>query len=258
MTFPIDLHIHGVVIPSHLIFDWLSLAIAYKYYEVSKNTNTDSLSTGNRWTILISAAVGGFFGAHLLAVFEQPTLVLHQSWLYYFADKTIIGFLAGAIIAVEIVKKIIHETKSSGDLFTYPIILGIIVGRIGCFLTGITDDTVGLPTHLPWAINQGDGIPRHPTSLYEIIFLLVLWWVLRRIQKHSILQSGTLFRLFIFSYFSLRFFIEFVKPIQPVFIGLSTIQIVCAAIALYYLVEIIFLIKNKKINILLWTPKNQI
>jgi len=38
-----------------------------------------------------------------------------------------------------------------------PLAVGIAVGRIGCFLTGLDDHTYGLPTTLPWAVDFGDG-----------------------------------------------------------------------------------------------------
>ena len=41
----------------------------------------------------------------------------------------------------------IGEKNSSGDLFTLPIILGIFIGRIGCFLTGINEFTYGKETN---------------------------------------------------------------------------------------------------------------
>ncbi len=48
---------------------------------------------------------------------------------------------------------------------------GLAVGRIGCHLAGLTDGTHGDPSSLPWAVDFGDGIPRHPVNLYEVIFL---------------------------------------------------------------------------------------
>jgi len=50
-------------------------------------------------------------------------------------------------------------------------------------LTGLSDNTYGTPTNLPWAVNFGDGIPRHPTQLYEIAFLIALLPILYRVLK---------------------------------------------------------------------------
>jgi phosphatidylglycerol---prolipoprotein diacylglyceryl transferase len=88
--------------------------------------------------------------------------------------KTIVGALIFGLISVELIKRYIGLRQSTGDLYAIPLALGIAIGRIGCFLTGLSDNTYGTPTNLPWAINFGDGIPRHPTQLYEIAVLLLL------------------------------------------------------------------------------------
>ena len=62
----------------------------------------------------------------------------------------------------------------------FPLLLGMALGRVGCHLAGLTDGTYGTATTLPWALDLGDGVARHPTNLYEIGFLLLLagllWW----------------------------------------------------------------------------------
>lgn len=49
---------------------------------------------------------------------------------------------------------------STGDLLALPLAVGITIGRIGCFLTGLSDGTFGRPSSLPWAVDFSDGI-RH-------------------------------------------------------------------------------------------------
>jgi prolipoprotein diacylglyceryltransferase len=93
--------------------------------------------------------------------------------------KTIVGGLVGGWVAVEWVKKLRRLSIRTGDLFALPLTLGIALGRIGCFLTGLSDQTYGNVTSLPWGIDFGDGIRRHPTQLYEIAFLLGLALLLR-------------------------------------------------------------------------------
>ena len=141
----------------------------------------------------------------------------------------------GGILGIEITKKVIKEKRSTGDVYVYPLILGIVIGRIGCFLTGVSDRTVGIASNLPWAFDQGDGIPRHPTSLYEIIFLLLLWFILLKVQKRYVLKNGSTFKIFILSYLLFRFLIEFIKPITPLVFGLSSIQLACLIGIVYYI-----------------------
>ena len=86
-------------------------------------------------------------------------------------------------------KRYIGLRTSTGDLYAIPLALGIAIGRIGCFLTGLSDNTYGTATNLPWAINFGDGIPRHPTQLYEIAFLLALIPLLLRVLNRIAILS---------------------------------------------------------------------
>jgi phosphatidylglycerol---prolipoprotein diacylglyceryl transferase len=118
-------------------------------------------------------------------------------------------------------------------VFAYPLIIGIAIGRIGCFLTGLTDQTYGTPTNLPWAVDFGDHILRHPTQLYEIIFLLSLLLYLQYRQRKP-MQQGDLFRFFMICYLSFRWAIDFIKPDFHPLLGMSAIQIACLLGLVYY------------------------
>lgn len=146
------------------------------------------------------------------------------------------GALLGGLIGCEWTKKMIGVTKSTGDVFVYPLIVATAIGRIGCFLTGLSDRTYGVATNLPWGVDFGDGIYRHPTQLYEIIFLLFLLGLLLFLQwrRHSFSQSGDLFKVYMISYLSFRFVGDFLKPDFHLFLGLSAVQIACVFGLIYY------------------------
>jgi len=59
-------------------------------------------------------------------------------------------------------------------------------------------------------VDFGDG-PRHPTQLYEMLFLIALALVLARSARYQI-PEGRLWRLFVIGYFGWRFVVEFLKP----------------------------------------------
>jgi prolipoprotein diacylglyceryltransferase len=101
------------------------------------------------------------------------------------------------------------------------------VGRIGCFLAGLADDTYGTPTKLPWGVDFGDGIARHPTQLYELLFLGLLAFLLNRYNRRSHPEGAT-FRLFLTAYLAWRLAIDFIKP-QPLVHGMNLIQWSCVA-----------------------------
>ncbi|HKN17974.1 MAG TPA: prolipoprotein diacylglyceryl transferase family protein, partial [Candidatus Sulfotelmatobacter sp.] len=151
--------------------------------------------------------------------------------------KTIVGALIFGLITVELIKRYIGLRQSTGDLYAIPLALGIAIGRIGCFLTGLADNTYGIPTTLPWAVNFGDGIPRHPTQLYEIIFLLALVPFLYKIVALTPSRRflpGDAFKFFMVAYLTFRLLCDFIKPYPRIFLGLGGIQWACLLTLLYY------------------------
>jgi len=148
--------------------------------------------------------------------------------------KSIIGALAGAIAAVEVFKRYYHIKGSTGAYFVPSLAIGIAIGRIGCFVTGLEDYTYGIPTDLPWGVDFGDGIARHPVQLYESMamfgfFLFTLW--LYRHNRYSF--ETKVFYIFVLFYALQRFVWEFLKPYANVALGLNLFQIVCIALILY-------------------------
>ena len=83
-------------------------------------------------------------------------------WLTVYIVAPIVGGLLGGWAGVEIAKRVLRIRYSTGDLFVFPLVVGMSIGRVGCFLTGLDDHTCGTWTGLPWAVDFGDG-PRHPT-----------------------------------------------------------------------------------------------
>jgi len=68
----------------------------------------------------------------------------------------------------------------TADLICLSLPLGIIVGRIGCFLL---NDHQGRETNLPWGIIWPDGVVRHPVALYLILNGAILFIVLNAARK---------------------------------------------------------------------------
>jgi phosphatidylglycerol:prolipoprotein diacylglycerol transferase len=160
----------------HIFFETLAYVIAFRVYLSLRCRFGDPIPTPIRWVVIAAAIAGAALGSKLLFWLEDPRLTSHNldNPAYLMGGKTIVGALIFGLIAVELMKRYIGVHQSTGDLYAIPLALGIAIGRIGCFLTGLSDNTYGTPTNLPWAINFGDGIPRHPTQLYEIAFLLLL------------------------------------------------------------------------------------
>jgi prolipoprotein diacylglyceryltransferase len=110
----------------------------------------------------------------------------------------------------------------------------MIIGRVGCFSAGVYEQAYGIPSSLPWAMDLGDGIARHPVALYEIVYLLLLSVALRIVQKKYPLQPGALFKLMMIAYLVFRLLLDIIKPGWRYTLGLGSIQLACIAGLLYY------------------------
>jgi phosphatidylglycerol:prolipoprotein diacylglycerol transferase len=220
----------------HVLFETLGMAVGFRYFLWLRSRQPDRINDVNRVWILIGAAFGALVFSRLIGALENPVNLFHSKHplLYLYANKTIVGGLLGGLLMVEVVKKIIHERSSSGDLFTYPLILAIMIGRIGCFTSGVAEETYGIPTNCFLGMDLGDGVPRHPVALYEIAFLGLLWAGLAAIGRRVRLINGYRFQLFMVAYFAFRFFLDFIKPRYVLFAGLGTIQLCCLIGLLYY------------------------
>jgi len=235
VSLPFEPIVFGVKLNMHLILEYLAFFIGFRNYVFLRKRSTDFISSNNRLSIIIGAIFGALFLSRLVAFFENPVTHMQEDWLYNLNNKTIMGGLFGGLLGVELAKKIIGEKHSSGDLFTLPIILGIIIGRIGCFLSGTKEFTYGSETSFFMGMNLGDGLSRHPIALYEIVFLSFLFIIIHRLRKSkTTLKNGDLFKLFMVAYFTLRFSIEFIKPNRFYFLSLSSIQILCLICLVYY------------------------
>lgn len=235
MQIPFEPVIFGYTINIHLVLEYLAFFIAFRYYIILRRKSTDVINSNNRLSIILGAALGALIGSRLVGVLENPLIDFsQQNSIQLLNTKTIIGGLFGGLLGVELAKKIIGERQSSGDLFVFPIIVGIFIGRVGCFLSGINEFTYGKVTHSIFGMDLGDGLLRHPTSLYELVFLILLFFGLKHIQNNSTLKNGDLFKLFMLLYFGFRFCIEFLKPNVFYLFGLSTIQVLCVICWLYY------------------------
>ena len=234
MRFPVNIPIGKSTVPVHFVCETLAYFLGYRYYVYLRKHKNDAISSENRLIIFVGAAIGAFIGSHLIGVLENTVLLSHFDLIYFMGNKTIVGGMLGGLIGVELTKKKIEVNVSSGDLMVYPLILAMTIGRIGCFLAGLEDGTYGVASKLPWAINFGDGIPRHPTNLYEILFWIALWVSLEIVERSAPFTDGAKFKIFLLSYLIFRFLDEFIKPDYFFSFGLSVIQLVCIAGILYY------------------------
>ncbi len=195
-----------------------------------------------RLGIAAGAVAGAALGAKLLFVLDYWTATRAAGGLAWLHGKTIVGGLLGGLVGVELAKRSVGWTRATGDSFALPVLAGLAIGRLGCQLSGVTDLTYGLPTTLPWGLEQGDGVARHPVAFYEVLALAALAPLVRAGPPNA--RDGDRFRLLMVAYLAFRLAIDFLKPphgpaaagvpVPDAWAGLSAIQWACVAGLAYY------------------------
>ena len=236
MKFPFYVHFGETSVLLHSIIEPLAFFIGFRFFIYLKNKKGDILNSDNRVWIIIAAIFGALLGSRLVGGLENPVQLANaKNWLiHFYTNKTVLGGLLGGLFGVELVKQILGIKQASGDLFVYPLLIALIIGRVGCFSMGVREETFGLATTSFLGLDLGDGIKRHPVTLYEIAYLLLLWVVFLFISGKNKLENGALFKIFMIAYILFRFFLEYIKPHYTYSIGLSAIQAACVIGIVWY------------------------
>jgi uncharacterized membrane protein YeaQ/YmgE (transglycosylase-associated protein family) len=149
-------------------------------------------------------------------------------------SHSVVGALVGAIVGVEVYKALRGVKGSTGGVFVGPFALGVVVGRFGCLFAGLIDGTYGSPTALPWAVDLGDGVGRHPVQLYEsaamALFLAAYLEGLAR-RRPWALRRG--FYAMCIWYGATRFGWEFLKPYPPLIGPFNLFHLICGGLVAY-------------------------
>lgn len=219
----------------HLLFDLLAwgsaaaLAALLYRWRLKDISARIAAHTGPLYAAALAAgAIGGAwaFGSWNTAL----TAVPHPS-------HSIAGALAGGILAVELYKLARGISGSTGAIWVGPLALGIAVGRLGCLFAGLPDETYGTPTALPWGVDLGDGILRHPVQLYESLAMLAfLALYLVALARRAAWTGTRAFYLFILFYAVQRFVWEFWKPYPRLVGPLDVFQLLALAMIFYALI----------------------
>jgi len=227
-----------IVIPTnpnlHILFDllaWGSAALLGAWLYRWRLNETAGIVTRMGRLYVVAVAVGAIAGAWGFGSWNTAlSAVPHPS-------HSIAGALAGAIVAVEIYKWARGIRGSTGAIWVGPLALGIAVGRLGCLLAGLGDETYGVPTALPWGVDLGDGISRHPVQLYESLAMLVFLAIyLLALNRRAAWTRDRAFYLFVMWYAAQRFLWEFLKPYPRLIGPLDVFQLLALAMILYALI----------------------
>jgi phosphatidylglycerol:prolipoprotein diacylglycerol transferase len=224
----------GVAALVHALFEYGAIALGVALYRRARlRSGLGGITQAGGFAVVAGLLVGAAVGNKLVFLIERPDVWQHLlAGELAMPGQSIVGGLLGGLIGVEVAKALTRQTRSTGDAMVWPIAIGLAFGRIGCFVAGLHDDTHGVATTLPWGVDFGDGVSRHPTQLYDAIVALGLAAAVRgRFTR----VPGLQFKLFLSGYLLWRFGIDGLKPVPHAYaFGWSGIQWVCAvALAAY-------------------------
>lgn len=150
---------------------------------------------------------------------------------------TIYGAILGAALGIWVYSKFSKfQFGYLADLIVPGLILAQVIGRVGCTINGCC---YGTPTSLPWGIiyTHPDsvgyvdsaalppGMGLHPTQVYEIIYLLIIFGVILWL-KDRFKPDGSLFLIYLGLYSLWRVGIGFLREGTPFLFGLHQAQVI--------------------------------
>jgi len=224
---------------AHTVLEMAGIFTGMRLYAANmRRHRVGGIGKGAGFNIALGCIAGAVIGSKLAVWLDRPDIALAagSSLRLWLMGQSIVGALVGGLCGVEIAKRMSGVRESTGDAFVVPLAAGIAIGRIGCFLAGLHDDTYGNPTALPWGVDFGDGIARHPTQLYDIVFVAALAALLVHLRPTLSRVPGLAFKLFLAGYLAWRLCVDFVKPLHYAYpLGLSGLQLLAAAALACYL-----------------------
>lgn len=221
----------------HLLFDLLAYAVGtFLSWKVFRPQQHFILNESLRYIYYVVVLMGAVFGAIALGSLNIYYSIESQNILL---GKSILGAIVGATVAVETFKKIMKIQGSTGAYFVPSLAIGIAIGRVGCFLSGLEDYTYGIETNFILGYDFGDGLLRHPVQLYEALTMALFFlYVVYIYFKNRSFFEMYIFYQFIFLYATQRFIWEFLKPYETLFFGLNVFQLFCLALMLYAILHL--------------------
>ena len=217
---------------AHTVFDlaaWSAgAAVGYAIYRWRLKDRLSLVAGAVGPGYFISLGVGAAAGAWLSGSFNtlrQAAPALSHS---------VAGALVGAIVAVELYKALRGIRGSTGGVFVGSFATGIVIGRWGCLFAGLPDRTYGIPTTLPWGVDLGDGIARHPVQIYESLAMaafLAVYLAGLAVQAPWAMRRG--FYALSIWYGAQRFAWEFLKPYPTVAGPFNVFHLLSGGLVIY-------------------------
>jgi phosphatidylglycerol:prolipoprotein diacylglycerol transferase len=191
--------------------------------------------------VILGAVLGGIIGAKLwYAGLHGVETLLRRDGLVYYG-----GFVGGTlgVIGVSLWRRV--PIRWTAHLAAPALAAGYAIGRVGCFVVG---DDYGVPTTLPWGVRFPEGAPPstaavmqrefgvpipegmdpgtvlavHPTQLYEVAAMLVVFALLWR-WRTAAKGTGWLFGVYLVFAGIERFLVEILRAKDDRVLGVLTL-----------------------------------
>jgi phosphatidylglycerol---prolipoprotein diacylglyceryl transferase len=209
--------------------------------------------------IVAASVIGGIVGAKLwyVALTGDPGAILSRGGLVWYG-----GFIGGALAVILNSWRLRVPLRWTMQLAAPALAAAYALGRVGCFLV---NDDYGRPTDLPWGVKFPEGLPIsnaenlknlfgvpvpagidpatvlavHPTQLYEVAAMLLVFAILWSLRKRG-WPVGWLFGLYLIFAGIERFLVEILRAKDDRFLGpftvaqLTSVIIVAVGLALIY------------------------
>ena len=264
--FPVVFRIGSFPITSFGVMMFLSFVVGA--WILGRQLERYGLARPLAWDLLAWIAVGGIIGAKAWYLALHPAEFAASPLGAIFSRGGLVwygGFVGGVLAYWIQVRARKLPMATMFDATAPALAISIALGRVGCFLVG---DDYGLPTDsrfgvifpqgasppstaaylrsvgadLPASIPDEQLVAVHPTQLYEIAIILVVFAFLLRWSRARHRQ-GAMFALFMILYAIERFFIEILRAKgDRIIFGLSTAQ---AASILLVLLGIFALVRSR-------------
>jgi phosphatidylglycerol---prolipoprotein diacylglyceryl transferase len=229
-------------VASYGFFVFLSFVVVYLVRKKEQARLNYSKDPRQRY-VGLGALLGAIIGSKLgMLLFEPPEAfaqTLSKIFSLDFDGKTVVGGIAGGYLGVELAKRLVGITTSTGDAFAVALPLSQGIGRIGCFFHGCC---YGTETH-SWLGVTMLGAARHPVQLYEAALdlgLAAALFLTRELPR----PAGHLFRRYLVGYALIRVFCEFFRGDPAVYWGpFKLVQLFCLFFGVVFLVLIV---KNER------------
>jgi phosphatidylglycerol:prolipoprotein diacylglycerol transferase len=230
---PLEITGYGLMLMvAFLMGGWL-IALQLRQAQLKENYAAD---------IVAASVIGGIIGAKLwyVALTGDPDALFSRGGLVWYG-----GFIGGALAVILNGWRLRVPLRWTMQVTAPALAAAYALGRVGCFLV---NDDYGRPTDLPWGVKFPEGLPPstaenlknlfgvpvpsgidpstvlavHPTQLYEVAAMLLVFAVLWSLRKRG-RPIGWLFGLYLILAGIERFLVEILRAKDDRFLGPFTL-----------------------------------